>query len=261
MVGKEPRIYRCPYEGLKVESHIHPKFAILQAGRTLGEMKHSVSLELPIQMAEMDKVVRLYTAWTRDCPQDAMDDETYNPPPLGDNSEDDDDKEETDDVNDPDYEDKTSRGRASRKRTSQGSPSRESKRPRRNLTCGKKHTGGKGKMFCSRASRECSPQASPLKRRRRNSTSKHTVSKGVRDDVNDPDYEDKTSCGRASRECSPTGSPLKHLRRNLTSKHTISDRAVCQHEQTVGKSKWTKGAILAWASRCGTLAPDISAVG
>ena len=79
-------IHDYPFENLLPKSHIHPKFAILQ---------------------DMDKVARLYMAWTRKRPARAMEDPTYNKP------EPDAEDDEMDDSNDED--DKTSFGLASRK--------------------------------------------------------------------------------------------------------------------------------------------------
>lgn len=63
-----------------IRTHIHPKFAILEAGRQLLSMItserqsfHRVTSTYPIT----EDVLDIYTAWTRDRPVEAEDDEGY----------------------------------------------------------------------------------------------------------------------------------------------------------------------------------------
>lgn len=118
-------------------SHLHPKFAILEAGRKLETLETNNVAELIGSYPSLGDVVVLYGAWTRAVPGNAMADRTYNNPDENDSSDHDDDRREEDSSNDEDYKDNrsqhTSCGRyGSRKRCApHGSPTPSSKRPRR----------------------------------------------------------------------------------------------------------------------------------
>jgi hypothetical protein len=78
-----------------LRSHLHPKFAILEAGRKLTSMK-SYHLKNLLCSPQLQQVVGIYHAWTRnDLPLDWKDDVGFNPPLLSTNTGNTDSDDET----------------------------------------------------------------------------------------------------------------------------------------------------------------------
>ncbi|KAF8637443.1 hypothetical protein AX17_002808 [Amanita inopinata Kibby_2008] len=75
-------IYTHPFENLPLlESHLHPKFAILEAGRKLDLLDADVLVSFLEGHLILKKVNQIYKAWTRQRPEDANKDKTYCPGP------------------------------------------------------------------------------------------------------------------------------------------------------------------------------------
>ncbi|KIJ23997.1 hypothetical protein M422DRAFT_56591 [Sphaerobolus stellatus SS14] len=83
--------YIHPFNAMpKLTSHLHPKFAILEAGRKLGVIAPPFLLEVVAEYPILQKALVIYAAWTCQCPADAQNDPSYNPPDNHDGDDDDD---------------------------------------------------------------------------------------------------------------------------------------------------------------------------
>ena len=114
--GRGDDLYVYPYDDLPpLVSHLHPKFAIFDAGRKLkmfGNVSNQQVLEkFYDKYPELQKVWNLYRAWTRVPPIESLEDESYNDPHtvlvFDDNSY-------CDDPRDGDCEDRTNRTKEGR---------------------------------------------------------------------------------------------------------------------------------------------------
>jgi hypothetical protein len=83
-IGDAAVIHRYPYSSLPLlECHVHPKFAIFDAGRKLKKMlfgDHLVKDALRRALEDYPsllKIQRLYRAWIQDPPSIALEDKTY----------------------------------------------------------------------------------------------------------------------------------------------------------------------------------------
>jgi hypothetical protein len=71
--------YTYPFDDMPVfKSHLHPKFAILEAGRKLNEIDFVTSIQKSKDYPILTKVAEIYSAWTRPRPDQAMNDPSYN---------------------------------------------------------------------------------------------------------------------------------------------------------------------------------------
>jgi len=119
-------IYTYPFNGFPLlKSHLHPKFAIFEAGRRLEFLEPTVFKSLLVKFPSLALIGELYGAWSRKPPAEWKTDISFYDP------------DDTDDGNgngDPDYDsDQTSIGRHFwRKHPAQSSLTPQTKRQRRN---------------------------------------------------------------------------------------------------------------------------------
>ncbi|GJJ05914.1 hypothetical protein Clacol_000101 [Clathrus columnatus] len=79
--------YVYPFADLpQFQSHLHPKFVILEAGRKLHATPNSTGIVVGYPI--LTKVMQLYSAWTSALPPEAKDDERYDRPGGGDDDDD-----------------------------------------------------------------------------------------------------------------------------------------------------------------------------
>jgi hypothetical protein len=106
-----------PYDKLPcLTSHIHPKFAIFDAGEkleALGELSSSQQelREVLSGNPGLEKIRILYSAWIRTPPKDSVNDISYNDPNFVLAYEPEDDGDDSDDPEDGDYTNRTKIGR------------------------------------------------------------------------------------------------------------------------------------------------------
>ena len=107
-------IYYAPYNTFPIlRSHLHPKFAIFDAGRKMGSSgieleRHELQIAIE-DHPKLKKIHELYIAWTRKIPKHALDDESYHDPNVILVSSSEDGNE--DNVKDKDYIGRTISGR------------------------------------------------------------------------------------------------------------------------------------------------------
>lgn len=118
--------YTYPYRAFpELKSHLHPKFVIFDAGKKLEKLmgisdNPPVVMEilnvLPSRPATISNIVKLYSAWIRNIPQDALDDISYVDPneELVSELEDGSDGGDGDDSEDGDYKGYDSRTKSRR---------------------------------------------------------------------------------------------------------------------------------------------------
>jgi len=120
-------LHLSPFQTLPLlKSHLHPKFAIVEAGRKLTTEASGYLFQLTRNYPSLSYVVILYYAWLRDAQAGAEQDETY--VPLQKESDDDEDS------NGPRDEDHTSVGRLHRHRRRVSHTSKPTKRKRTGST-------------------------------------------------------------------------------------------------------------------------------
>lgn len=124
-------VYTYPFDGFPLlKSHLHPRFAIFEAGRRLESLQPNDYQRLLVDFPSLALIGNVYEAWSRKPPEEWKKDESYN---VQDGDDDDDDDDEHDGDGDPDYDDQTSIGRSfGRKRPAQSSPTPQTKRQRPN---------------------------------------------------------------------------------------------------------------------------------
>jgi hypothetical protein len=113
LLPEDVEVHTYPYEKLLIlQSHLHPKFVLIDAGRKVFDLKtdpiNKIFEDFPITR----KVVDLYQAWTRPITDnDVGNDPSYNPPkndpPKNGYDNVDDGNDNDNDPNDSDYDDKT----------------------------------------------------------------------------------------------------------------------------------------------------------
>lgn len=62
-----------------LQSHVHPKFAVLELGRKLAQMPPNILKGLLQTTPVLDDILVLFKAWTSPIPFTAEDDESYVP--------------------------------------------------------------------------------------------------------------------------------------------------------------------------------------
>jgi hypothetical protein len=126
-------------------SHLHPKFAIVEAGRKLATSASTYLPQLIVDYPILSSILILYVAWTRDPPPAAGQDSSFSVP----YNEDDDDYD-YDEPNDSDYGGRTPvRRHRTKRRARQVTPTPYARCPNRASGSGKKKpSNGKiGKKF------------------------------------------------------------------------------------------------------------------
>ena len=121
-----------PFQTLPLlKSHLHPKFAIINAGRKLATSSSAYSPQLMLDYPSLSHVLTLYLCWTRSPPPESDQDPAFHRP-YDDDASDGDDEDE-DDPRDDDYDDRTTRQLPCRnkKRARQVSPTTKRKRSKR----------------------------------------------------------------------------------------------------------------------------------
>jgi hypothetical protein len=124
-------LYAYPFQDFPLlESHLHPRFVLLDTGRKLKELTHQARTRLCTQYDILNNVLHIYDAWSRDPPERFLSDREFNPEcPSEDDSDGDDDR-------------LTARGRcknARKRRRNGGSPTE-----RRRAVKGRKGDPGRG---------------------------------------------------------------------------------------------------------------------
>lgn len=94
-----------------LKSHLHPKFAIVNAGRKLQRLEDIEMQNLIAEYPSLEKINKLYSAWLRPPPLHSSTDLSFHPPRDHRNDSGDDDNGDGDDPTDGDYENRTERGR------------------------------------------------------------------------------------------------------------------------------------------------------
>ena len=86
-MGDANTLYRYPFDSFPLlESHLHPKFIIFDAGKKLGKLLNQDSDSNPVysklleDFPGMSDIRRLYLAWIKPPPFDAQQDTSYNNP-------------------------------------------------------------------------------------------------------------------------------------------------------------------------------------
>jgi hypothetical protein len=99
-------IHTYPFDGLPLlRSHLHPKFAIVEAGRRLEGLEPNIFKQLLVDFPSLSLIGNLYEAWLRVPPAGWKEDISFNVLYVKDDDDDDDD-----DDSDPNYDDQTSIG-------------------------------------------------------------------------------------------------------------------------------------------------------
>ena len=73
-------IHMCPFDTLpQLESHIHPKFVIVNAGAKLVKLATVDVLKLVEDFPRLSSIITLYNAWTRELAEKELKDPSFDP--------------------------------------------------------------------------------------------------------------------------------------------------------------------------------------
>ena len=77
----EYRLHFYPYKDLVINSHLHPRYVVYQAGFRLAKMEGGDVLDMLDEHGKVvRKLIKIYQVWTRDLPRNAYAEASYGPP-------------------------------------------------------------------------------------------------------------------------------------------------------------------------------------
>src|ERR1700754_3625987 len=76
----EYKLHFYPYKDLIIKSHLHPRYAIYQAGFRLTMMTGGDYRQISVEYGEIaGKLMDIYAAWSKDLPETAHAEVSYTP--------------------------------------------------------------------------------------------------------------------------------------------------------------------------------------